>query len=154
MKTGMLLILLLALVAPVSAAGVGHTHGNDHMAGMRAAKEKIPAEFRVMDRTPVTPSAASLAQGKNLFSQNCAVCHGPKGMGDGPAAASMATLPANFHDAHHSGFYNPGEKFWIISHGLDTGMPAFAPHLTPQQRWDLVNYLLQLPQESMDELFR
>jgi len=144
--------LMLLVAMPVFAHD--HHHGSKHMAAMQAIKDKVPAENRVMDRSPVTPTAESLARGAALFGQNCTVCHGPEGRGDGPAAAAMKTKPANFHDAHHSGFYNPGEKFWIISNGLESGMPAFAGSLTPLQRWDLVNHVVHLPEGEMDELFK
>ncbi|PNU21327.1 hypothetical protein C2E25_03270 [Geothermobacter hydrogeniphilus] len=148
--------LWLSLLLLIAVPAFGHEDhpGGDHMAGMQAIKDKVPAEYRVMDRSPVTPTADSLARGARLFARNCSVCHGPEGRGDGPAAASMQTRPANFHDAHHSGFYGPGEKYWIISNGLkSSGMPAFGAQLTPQQRWDLVNHVLSLPQKGMNELF-
>jgi mono/diheme cytochrome c family protein len=155
MMTRWLFFCLLIIPTAISASGSGQLHyDSGHMAAMEAGRASIPDEYRVMDRTPLTPDEESLLRGKELFRANCVVCHGDEGRGDGPAAASLATPPANFHDAHHSGFYNPGEKFWIISHGLDIGMPAFGDTLTPQQRWDLVNHLLQLPQESINELFR
>lgn len=130
-----------------------HHHDSAHMAAMQAVKDKVSAEYQVMDRSPVTPTGESLSRGAELFAQNCAVCHGASGHGDGPAAAAMATKPANFHDAHHSSFYGPGEKFWIISHGLETGMPAFGERLTPGERWDLVNHVINLPQKEADDLF-
>jgi Cytochrome C oxidase, cbb3-type, subunit III len=34
-------------------------------------------------------------QGKALFMQYCASCHGPNGAGDGPLASSLSTPPAN-----------------------------------------------------------
>jgi len=154
MKT--LVILLVVLFAGSAlASGEGHQHHHDggHMAAMRAVRDQVPAEYRVMDRSPVTPTAESLARGAALFAQNCAVCHGATGHGDGPAAAAMAVRPANFHDAHHSGFYAPGVKFWIISHGLESGMPSFGERLTPLQRWDLVNHVINLPRKETDDLF-
>ncbi len=156
---GLLIISLLLLPVAAWASGTGHhhdhTHHHDggHMAAMQAVKEKIPADYRVMDRSPVTPTQTSLASGAELFRQNCAVCHGEQGRGDGPAAQGMATRPANFRDAHHSNFYGPGERYWIIGNGLDSGMPAFKESLTPRQRWDLVNHILKLTREDADALF-
>ncbi|TYO98253.1 cbb3-type cytochrome c oxidase subunit III [Geothermobacter ehrlichii] len=148
-------ILMLMLAGTAFASGAGHhSHGGgDHMVTMGAVKKKIPAEYRVMDRTPVAPTAASLQSGADLFARNCAVCHGAEGRGDGPAAASLPTPPANFHDAHHRGFYGPGEKYWIISNGLQSGMPPFGERLSSRQRWDLVNHILNLPQENLNALF-
>lgn len=156
-KLWLVTLLLLPVAALASGTGHHHDHGHHHdgghMAAMQAVKETIPADYRVMDRTPVTPTETSLASGAELFRQNCAVCHGEQGRGDGPAAQGLATPPANFRDAHHSGFYGPGERYWIVSHGLDNGMPAFRESLSPRQRWNLVNHILKLTREDADALF-
>jgi len=148
-----LLVALLSVsisATPVLATGSGHHHHDeeapDHMQSMMAVKEAIPGEYLIMERTPILPSEESLQKGRKLFLQNCSACHGEAGDGKGPAAASLKTPPANFLDKKHSAIYGPGEKFWIIGHGTEqTGMPAFS-HLTPVDRWNLVNYILQLQQ--------
>jgi mono/diheme cytochrome c family protein len=35
-------------------------------------------------------------RGKGIYSNNCQICHGANGKGDGPAAASFSPSPANF----------------------------------------------------------
>jgi mono/diheme cytochrome c family protein len=78
------------------------------------------------------------------------VCHGEGGDGKGSAAASLKTPPANFLDKQHSDTYGPGEKFWIIGNGTgQTGMPAFTD-LTLNERWHLVNYILNIQQETQE----
>lgn len=121
---------------------------NQHMQAMMAVKGKIPEEYRIMERTPIVPEETSLNRGKELFILNCAVCHGERGDGKGPASAGLKTPPANFLDAKHSAMYNPGEKFWIIGNGTgETGMPGFS-HLSPEDRWHLVNHILFLQPQS------
>ena len=125
----------------------GHDHGHgmsDHMKAMYALKEKIPKDYQLMERTPIIPDRESLNIGASLFSQQCAVCHGQQGRGNGPAAKGLKTKPANFLDLEHSAIYGPGEKFWIIGNGSgETGMPAF-PGLSLIDRWNLVNHIYQL----------
>lgn len=150
--------ILLAATGPAMAHGkVDHTTKSTmdkHMQAMMAAKEQVPEDYRIMERTPIIPDAESLARGAELYSKNCAVCHGDKGDGKGPAASALPTPPANFLDAHHSGMYNPGEKFWIIDNGSKgTGMPPF-PGLSPADRWHLINHILSLQQsQSLEDLF-
>jgi len=116
-----------------------------HMAEMYQLKKQIPEEFQIMNRSPVRPDNESLANGKRLFGQHCAVCHGAEGKGDGPAAKALNPSPANFHDLKHSAIYGPGEKFWIIGNGTGkTGMPGLEKELTPKDRWDLVNHIYHL----------
>lgn len=142
-------ILLLA----VAAWGHGDEHQAEamsmqqHMKQMYQLKQQIPAEYQVMNRTPVRPDEQSLALGSRLYEQHCAACHGATGAGDGPAAAALATPPANFHDRQHSTIYGPGEKYWIIGQGSgQTGMPGFEKALSPRDRWDLVNHIYWLQQ--------
>jgi mono/diheme cytochrome c family protein len=40
-------------------------------------------------------AADEVTQGKALFMQYCASCHGPNGTGDGPLTSSLSTPPAN-----------------------------------------------------------
>jgi mono/diheme cytochrome c family protein len=115
-----------------------------HMEAMYALKEKVPEDYRIMERTPVLPDQDSLQRGGDLFRQQCALCHGQAGQGDGPAAKGLNPKPANFLDREHSSIYGPGEKFWIIGNGSgETGMPAF-PHLGLVDRWHLVNHIYEL----------
>ena len=153
------LLAILAILIMTAPQGLAHEkehhHDDDmmseHMQAMMAVKKEIPEEYRIMERTPVLPDEDSLQRGRELFLQNCKVCHGEKGDGQGPAAASMKTPPANFLDLDHSATYGPGEKFWIIGHGNSkTGMPPF-PQLTPAERWDLVNHILFLQQGNPGE---
>ncbi len=151
-RLGFLLLLLSAPTGSVLADGndkiAGHAKMDQHMHEMMAVKERVPAEYRVMERTPIIPAAESLRRGEELYLKSCALCHGNKGDGKGPAAAALSTPPANFLDKHHSGMYNPGEKYWIIGNGSGaTGMPAF-PDISPVDRWHLTNYILFLQQSK------
>lgn len=154
--SGWTLLFLLFVMSQVVSAHGKETHRadptlSDHMKEMYALKDRIPEEYRIMERTPILPDEKSLRQGRHLFEQNCAVCHGKAGDGRGPAAAAMQTTPANFLDKKHSALYGPGEKYWIIGNGSGkTGMPGF-PQLGPLVRWHLVNYILYLQQNATTE---
>ena len=115
------------------------------MRQMLQLKEQVPQEYRIMNRTPVTPDAQSLKHGAELYQRYCLACHGAEGRGDGPAAGGLEPAPANFRDLEHSAIYGPGEKYWIIGNGSGaTGMPGFANELSPRDRWDLVNHIYRL----------
>ena len=89
---------------------------------------------------PVERTAASLERGEALFGMHCAACHGDTGAGDGPLAASLPAPPANF--TVHVPFHPDGVLYAWITDGIrGTGMPAWSPTLSDQERWDLVNFL-------------
>jgi putative copper export protein len=87
-------------------------------------------------------AAPSVARGMPLYAQNCIVCHGAAGHGDGPLANTLPTHPKNL-TVPHLFAHKVGDIFWWVSHGSDDGvMPGFANKLTPDQRWDLINFVL------------
>src|SRR5262245_17395824 len=47
------------------------------------------------DKNPLRNLTAAAAAGKPLFEANCVPCHGDKGEGDGPIAASLTPKPEN-----------------------------------------------------------
>lgn len=115
----------------------GHTHSpGEHMAGAHDVPEEAAAVSN-----PVPATEESIATGAAIYAQNCAVCHGESGQGDGPAAATLEMKPANLHAGHVQGL-SDGALFYIISHGRpETPMPAWDNVLTEDQRWQVVNFL-------------
>jgi mono/diheme cytochrome c family protein len=92
-----------------------------------------------------------VARGKQLFGQNCALCHGPVGKGDGALAPTLFPHPVNLqlHVPQHA----PGELFYWISSGIPgTSMPAWSdvdpatgrPRLPDEDRWAIIRYLQAL----------
>jgi mono/diheme cytochrome c family protein/uncharacterized membrane protein len=85
--------------------------------------------------------ASSVVHGAGLYVDNCAPCHGATGRGDGPAASRLPIRPADLTEPHLFA-HSPGDLFWWVSHGMDEGvMPGFADVLSPNQRWDVINFI-------------
>jgi mono/diheme cytochrome c family protein len=84
-----------------------------------------------------------VARGKETFTQLCATCHGPAGMGDGPASAGLNPKPRNF--TQDQGWKN-GRKvsqiFKTLREGLGN-MPSFATE-PEDTRWALAHYVQSL----------
>ena len=102
----------------------------------------------------------SLENGKQLYAQNCAACHGESGGGDGVFAddlaalgeASMQTMsgsmesmqqtPADFTDTKRMLGASPALlQGKILRGGMGTGMPMWGSIFTEEQIWDVVAYL-------------
>jgi len=107
-----------------------------------AASEAMPIPTRV------TPDDASIARGAELFKNNCAACHGA----DGRARAKLKdSTGAEVHtrDLTAPWTFRGGsepEQLWLrVTNGLaPSPMPSFAETLTPEERWDVVNYVLSI----------
>ena len=86
-----------------------------------------------------------LAEGKAIFRQSCATCHGAAGLGDGPAGARMHPRPPAIGTAVQMRGVTPALMFRITSIGIvGTPMAGFAGALTPEQRWNVVAYVNSL----------
>lgn len=75
------------------------------------------------------------AQGADLYSQSCAVCHGAEGNGS-DRGTPIATLPNVIA-------MSDADLIDVLHHGAPGGMPSF-PQLTDQQAQALVRYIRQL----------
>ena len=92
------------------------------------------------ERNAVPDTPGSIDAGRQLFGANCAICHGSRGLGDGPAAFTLSPRPVNLqlHIPQHA----EGENHYWISEGVaGTGMPAWKDKLTDEQRWQILRYL-------------
>lgn len=92
-------------------------------------------------RNPVPYTAERVTQGRALYVDNCAVCHGETGRGDGPAAVALNPQPADLA-ASHVDDHTDGDIFWWLTHGIPgTAMPGWEEQLTEEERWALVQYV-------------
>ena len=96
-------------------------------------------------------SVPSIENGGKVYSQNCSVCHGKKGAGDGPGAKISSPFPRNFIKGHIKLRSTPFGKiptdkdlFEAITNGSKgTTMPSWK-HLSENDRHSLVLYLKSL----------
>lgn len=98
---------------------------------------------------PFLPDEESLKIGQDIFQQNCAVCHGEQGRGNGPAAANLSIKPPDYGNGHLD-IHTDGDIFFWIQNGISEGspMPAFKDKLTDDQIWHVVNYVRRLRNEA------
>lgn len=102
----------------------------------------------------------SLTNGKQLYAQNCAACHGGNGAGDGVFADDLARAgeasiqsmsgamdmmmqaPVDFTDSKRMLGASPALlQGKILRGGMGTGMPMWGSIFTEDQIWDLIAYI-------------
>lgn len=95
------------------------------------------------EKNPLTSSADAVKHGESLYKSNCAGCHGPKGLGDGPNVDrhDRKSRPANLTLSR-----NPeGVVFYKMWNGRkNPDMPAFKSRLTKDDAWAVVAYVISL----------
>lgn len=80
---------------------------------------------------------------EDVFQQQCAVCHGIGGEGDGPAAPALKPPPADLTDPERMGELTDDQLREVISQGRGS-MPGFSAVLKPDQMEEMVRYVRSL----------
>ncbi len=115
--------LLLGLGAAAILLGVGLFI--DAVNGMQAATQNAPV------------NVSRAAAGQQIYAQYCQTCHGEKGYGDGPSAASLPVQP--FDLTTHVLLHDEQYLHAVILDGRGY-MPAFGDRLSQDQILDLIAY--------------
>ena len=113
--------------------------GDEVASAARALGARL-AELYQVSLTPVlTPDPQ---RGAPLYAQQCSVCHGDTGLGDGPAGIGLEPAPANLRDTARMDRLSLYDLYNTLGLGIEgTDMPAFADQLDERQRWDLASYI-------------
>ncbi len=105
-------------------------------------------------------TTTGLANGQQLYAENCSACHGETGRGDGVMAGKLVETgqglvghngsghghetvsPTDFTDSSSMLAASPALlQGKILRGGMGTGMPYWGPILTAHETWDLVAFL-------------
>jgi len=100
---------------------------------------------QLADNGPVYPLVPpNPANGRPIFLEKCAPCHGEKGLGDGIQAGQLPLTPAVLVSPDVFRNATPVDWFTLITKGdLERFMPPFNS-ITERQRWDVIAYIYEL----------
>jgi len=101
----------------------------------------VPANSSSM-KNPIAQSAASTKTGMDLYTKNCASCHGKAGLGDGVKARALKTFPGDFSKADFQA-QTDGDHFYKTKSGRGE-MPKYEGKLADNDIWNVVNYMRTL----------
>jgi mono/diheme cytochrome c family protein len=128
------------------------------LAGCRATPPS-PTETRAIDWTkqhltiggkhdinPEKPTSDNIADGKDLFTSYCMVCHGLDGQNTGVPFATAVSPPVPSLASAEVQDYTDGQLKWIIENGISpSGMPPSKGDFSTQEIWHMVLYIRHLP---------
>ena len=137
----------LAMIVVLSVAGLLALAGWAAETPDQAAQiPEIPAEAKTI-KNPAEATPESIANGKQIYTSQCAMCHGVSGDGKGDLAIRFKYAMADFRTAAAQSARTDGEWFHVLTHGHGK-MSGEGDRLSQKVRWDLVNYLRSLGPKS------
>ena len=133
MKKAMLTLFVLVMLTLAACSSAEKTEST-------GALSPVPADYAGLTN-PLSTDAAMV--GAEVFTNNCAACHGQQGHGDGPASTALDPAPKNLPEL--GTIVADDYLFWRISAGKQgTAMTAWKGVLTDEQIWQVVSYIRTL----------
>lgn len=105
------------------------TYGKGESEAKRAGREL---------KSPYKQTAKTLERGREVYTNYCLVCHGPKGKGDGPLIPKFPNPPSLTSKRLRK--YKDGRIFHIITRGSGD-MQSHGSQIDYKDRWFLVQYV-------------
>lgn len=103
----------------------------------------VPPEYRGV-RNPLASSDETVAAGAAIYAENCAACHGDRGLGDGEAGRDLSPSPALLAYMVQMPMAVDEYLFWAISDGgapFGTDMPVFKETLGEEDIWKVIAFM-------------
>ncbi|MEM5537806.1 cytochrome c [Neptuniibacter pectenicola] len=129
---------LLALALTSSVAYAVAPPVDDQGKAEKKKDKETPEHIAAMKAKVFSKESVSVAIGEKRFNQTCVYCHGYEGSG-----GKARKLQGRDFDADY--------LFKTITKGKKRGslvMPPWKRTFTPEQRWELVTYILSLSEEK------
>jgi mono/diheme cytochrome c family protein len=124
--------------------GMGHGKGNYAMQRHQFFMQNgVPEKYRSAEN-PLAADKATIAAGIEVFQENCALCHGETGRGDGEGAKDLDPRPADLMMMMGMRMSTDAYLLWTITEGgeaIGTDMPTFHEVLSEQEIWQVVRAL-------------
>jgi mono/diheme cytochrome c family protein len=108
----------------------------------RVPKDQMEAAKAMTNPFAMTPENVAIGEGLFRGKGTCFVCHGEKGMGDGPAAVGFDPSPRNFANPAFHKARTDGEFMWVLKNGSPgTAMiPLVGSVINEDEAWMIILY--------------
>jgi len=110
----------------------------------------IPVETENL-KNPLPNNEQVVSQGRQIFLQSCAICHGTDGHGQTTLGQGMYP-PVMDLTSPHVQHWTDSQMFWIIQNGVRlTGMASWKGAISTDNTWKLVIFIRGLPRLNTAE---
>jgi mono/diheme cytochrome c family protein len=107
----------------------------------QAAAEDKPIDVAGV-KDPWVSSQTMIARGHQVFKQNCVMCHGNEGKGDGPAGMALNPRPRNMVEGKWKKGGTRLGLFGVLQNGLPpSSMQSYKAAIPKNDRWALVHFV-------------
>jgi mono/diheme cytochrome c family protein len=100
---------------------------------------------------PWVPNPDMVTHGQKVYAQNCAMCHGEKGLGDGSAGQALNPKPRNLVEGPWKKGGGYIGLYAVLTEGISGSSMAAYAHLKPVDRWAMVQYIDSITNAKVKE---
>ena len=141
-------VAVVALVLFVTGRSASKKPSKLETALANAVKDVVvPLQAKNM-KNPFPPTDANIQAGKQIYLQQCALCHAADGHAETKLGLAMYP-PAMDLNSPHVQRWSDAELLWITQNGVRlTGMAAWKTIVSEEDTWKVVDFIRALPKES------
>src|SRR5436309_9312657 len=141
-------VAVVTLALFVSGCSASKKPSKFEAALANAAKDVVvPIEAKNI-KNPFPATEANIQAGKQIYLQQCALCHAADGRAETKLGLAMYP-PVMDLNSPHVQRWSDAELLWITQNGVRfTGMPAWKTIVSEEDTWKVVDFIHALPKES------
>jgi mono/diheme cytochrome c family protein len=141
------LVALLLIAIPLSGCRAT-TPGKTETDAVNWTKHHLTVGGK-NDKNPVPASPENIADGKQIFTSYCIVCHGLDGQNTGVPFAETISPSIPSLASTQVQAYTDGQLKWVIENGIyPSGMPPSKGVFNDDDMWRMVLYIRHLPKRG------